>query len=486
MCFFKHHNTNTFLHTDLTMDRSMVRLSGNKTDRPIAQKAHLCAPATREIFIEIPDEDPDKDGDSCARLLYSMYGTRDAAKNWALAVETTMRELGFKVGRHNPCIFTHPETGLRALCHGDDFVVVGERQHLTWFEGELKRRFECKAKLLGPRPSDPQSLQVLGRIVSFSEQGVVYEADPRHAERLVEELDLTEAKGVGTPGVKEETKEGEEERLDSGATTRFRAVAARANYLAADRPDLQFASKEVCRAMQAPTTRDWRRLKRLVRYVRDNMRLAYVYQWQARPLHLTAYTDTDWAGCEVTRRSTSSGGVCYGWHLIKSWSKTQASVALSSAEAELAGTVKTTAEALGLTALMDDWQMACPWRTVLMADASAALGIIQRKGAGSIRHLDTRLLWIQEQEVKDRVEYQKIAGSVNPADLGTKYLDRGTIEQHLRSWGLEFWSGRAAVAPGVTKWGPQPGDVSDTDGAVRRRWGQSGESHGDDWQFWQM
>ena len=94
-------------------------------------------------------------------------------------------------------------------------------------------------------------------------------------------------------------------------------------------------------------------------------------------------------------------------------------------------------------------------KTVVYADASAALVIIQRRGVGAIRHLDTRLLWVQEQAVKDLVECQKVAGSINPADLGTKALEAEAIERHLANYRFRQLRGRPHIAPGQTKWGPQ-------------------------------
>ena len=47
--------------------------------------------------------------------------------------------------------------------------------------------------------------------------------------------------------------------------------------------------------------------------------------------------DSDWAGCEQTRRSTSGGWIIVGQHPLQTWSSTQSVVATSSAEAELYG-----------------------------------------------------------------------------------------------------------------------------------------------------
>ena len=121
-------------------------------------------------------------------------------------------------------------------------------------------------------------------------------------------------------------------------------------------------------------------------------------------MELVAHSDTNWAGCIKTRKSTSAGGIIYGKHLVRSWSKTQAGIALSSAEAELGGVVRTTAEMLGFASMMRDLGRVLPGKGFIYADASAALGIIQRRGVGSIRHLDTRLLWVQDKIVKEVVD----------------------------------------------------------------------------------
>ena len=46
-----------------------------------------------------------------------------------------------------------------------------------------------------------------------------------------------------------------EKELDKSLVTKFRARAARANYLAADRTDIQYAVKECCRGMASPEVR---------------------------------------------------------------------------------------------------------------------------------------------------------------------------------------------------------------------------------------
>ena len=58
-----------------------------------------------------------------------------------------------------------------------------------------------------------------------------------------------------------------EDQCDKERAAVYKSVAARLNYRAPDRGDIQFAVKEICRRMSAPTWRDWSRLKRVARYL---------------------------------------------------------------------------------------------------------------------------------------------------------------------------------------------------------------------------
>ena len=89
-------------------------------------RAFFYAPATRLVYVDLPEEDvgPGEAG-LCGRLKFSLYGTRDAAQNWQAHVTKTMTDLGFVPGASSPCMFFHPQWELRSFVHGDDFVTTG-------------------------------------------------------------------------------------------------------------------------------------------------------------------------------------------------------------------------------------------------------------------------------------------------------------------------------------------------------------------------
>ena len=72
------------------------------------KRAYFYAEATRPIYIAIPDEDKEEgDQDRVAKLNLSLYGTRDAAMNWAATYTKHLKDLGFLVGKGSPCNFHH-------------------------------------------------------------------------------------------------------------------------------------------------------------------------------------------------------------------------------------------------------------------------------------------------------------------------------------------------------------------------------------------
>ena len=150
-------------------------------------------------------------------------------------------------------------------------------------------------------------------------------------------MNLSGAKGVKAPGEDEKNWEMSEndQAVDPKEETHFRALAARANYLALDRMDLQYATKEVCRGMAAPTWGHVKKLRRLIRYLIEVPRVVTEYKFQGDVREMEVFSDSNWAGCRRTARSTSGGVMMRGTHYLKSWSSTQKNVTLSSAEAEL-------------------------------------------------------------------------------------------------------------------------------------------------------
>ncbi len=403
----------------------------------------------QDTYVNLPEEDKDH-VECCAKLLRHMYGTRAAADGWQEEYSSFLVEnLGFTQGRSSPCVFRHPERQLIVSVHGDDFTAAGAKSELDWYEDAMKEHYECTIQpRVGPGAKDAKEAVVLNRIVRWTPAGIEYEADPRQAEKLIAECGLTGANTVATPGLRMSKDEAQNDQpLEQRLHTAFRGSAARANYLAADRIDCQFAAKEICRWMSAPTQNSWNSLKRLCRYLVGLPRMVYRYELQSVDV-VEVFTDTDWAGCPRTRKSTSGGCVVFGKHTIKSWSSTQTSIALSSGEAEFNGVVRGAGVGLGYQSLLRDLGQEVPVR--VWTDSSAAICSCSRQGLGKLRHLDCHTLWVQQAVRSKRIDLRQISGEVNPADIFTKHaISRDRMMKLVELFDCRFQGGRAASAPQV-------------------------------------
>ena len=143
-----------------------------------------------------------------------------------------------------------------------------------------------------------------------------------------------------------------------------------------------------------------------------------------------------------------------GTHCIKSWSSTQAHIALSSAEAEYYAMVKGASNALGVAGMLKD--MGVPVGVALIeislySDASAALGIAQRRGLGKVRHVELQELWLQHHIAKGTIKVFKVKGEHNISDSLTKHSTAERIEQTMYHADQIIAEGRHDIMPKVAQ-----------------------------------
>ena len=110
-----------------------------------------------------------------------------------------LEDLGFTSGKASPCCFYQPAWKCSLVVHGDDFTALGLDDALDKLEVRLKASFEIDVRGRIGEHSPLKEMRILNGIVTLTEKGILYEADPQHAELLVRIMAVTNS--VTTPGV---------------------------------------------------------------------------------------------------------------------------------------------------------------------------------------------------------------------------------------------------------------------------------------------
>ena len=105
---------------------------------------------------------------------------------------------------------------------------------------------------------------------------------------------------------------------------------------------------------------------------------------------------------------------------------------------------------------------------VVHVDASAALAIARRIGAGKMRHINANILWIQERQNEKALELRKVLGTENPADLMTKHLARQPLDKCMMQLNQHRSAGRASAGLDVQGKKSAPIDPTPSPGAGDR------------------
>ena len=167
--------------------------------------------------------------------------------------------------------------------------------------------------------------------------------------------------------------------------------------------------------------------------MRNVERIVWTFELQEELRFPHTVGDSDWGGNVKDRKSTSGGVWLLGKHCIKTWCASQGAFALSSAEAEFYAMVEAFTRAKGLLTLAREMGLEeLSLVAHLGTDSNAAKSFVNRRGLGKMRHLEIRDLWLQKEIRDGKVEVHKVFGSENPADLMTKILTVGEIEERLR------------------------------------------------------
>ncbi|KAL0305526.1 UNVERIFIED_CONTAM: Retrovirus-related Pol polyprotein from transposon RE2 [Sesamum radiatum] len=381
-----------------------------------------------EVYMTPPDGYSAPPGQVC-KLQRSLYGLKQASRQWNREFTLKLAEFGFKQSAHDHCLFIKPapQGFVALLVYVDDILVMAPTEDLI---SEIKQYLDAlfTIKDLG------YAKYFLGLEIARSTEGMSI-TQHKYAMDIITDSGMVSATSVSTPlplGLKLSATSG----TFLKEPDKFRRLIGRLLYLGFTRPDLSFAVQQLSQFLQHPTDQHWTAALHIVRYLKGAPDTGLFFP-ASNSLHLSAYTDADWGACVDSRRSVTGYCVFLGSSLISWKSKKQNTVSRSSAEAEYRAMAATVCELQWISFLLRDLCVPVATPIPFWCDNQAALHIT----ANPVFHERTKHLDIDCHVVRDQYK----AGFISPsfvssklqlADLFTKTLPAISFTSLLSKLGL--------------------------------------------------
>lgn len=399
--------TNAFLHGDLHENVYMklplgytgigCRIKPHQDQEKTSQNSHLVC-----------------------KLKKSLYGLKQAPRNWFSKLSQTLLKMGFNQSKSDYSLFViHTQEVITIiLVYVDDLLICGNSlTDINKLKSMLSQTFHMKD--LGPVS------YFLGIEIYRSVDGF-FLSQRKYVTDILQEYGMLRARPLQLP-MDTHLKLTQDKGEVLSDPTPYQRLVGRLIYLTITRPDIAFTVQLLTQFMQRPTTVHMQTAKRLLRYLVGSISQGILLA-SSSAAQLTAYCDSDWASCPITRRSTTGYCIFLGQSPISWKAKKQHVVARSSAEAEYRSMALTTCEVTWLSALLKDIGIKNLPPTILKCDNQAALAI----AANPVLHEKTKHVEIDCHYVRDQLQAGTIittpvSSSDQVADIMTKVL---SVKQH--------------------------------------------------------
>jgi hypothetical protein len=385
--------------------------------------AFLNGPLKETIYVRQPEgyEVPGKE-DWVYLLNRSLYGLKQSGRVWYDDIAPALEGFDFKKCKTDSSIFVYinpnGEKTYIAL-YVDDFLITSENEDdLKTIKQRLSDKYEMKDLGVAKR--------FLGMQLEYGDDGSIKIHQEDYLRKLLTRHDMKNCNPVSTP-------------MDTSvkllATTDSDALADQKEYASivggimfaavVTRPDIVCAASTLSQFLKNPSSMHLAAAKRVLRYFQDTLRMGITYR--PPPTHLSGFSDADWAGDINTRRSKTGYVIMLNNGAIAWRSQLQATVALSTMEAEYMAIAEATKELMWLRQFLKELghKEESETTTTLQTDNQGAIALAKNPVHHSrAKHIDIRYHFIRDAVSDSIIWLQYVPTADMTADSLTKALGR--------------------------------------------------------------
>lgn len=390
------------------------------------KSAFLHGELNEEVFITQPPGYEQKGHEhKVYKLKKALYGLKQAPRAWYSRIESYFMKEGFEKCPHEHTLFVKRMDGGKMLIvclYVDDLIFTGNDESMfRKFKHSMMTEFDMTD--LG-RMSYFLGLEVLQR-----SEGI-YVSQRKYAQEVLERFNMSQCNAVHNPivpGVKIMKDEGGVE-VDS---TLYKRIVGSLMYLTATRPDMMYVISLISRFMERPTELHLNAAKRVLRYLKGTVSFGLFYRKGGKE-ELIGYTDSDYAGDQDDRKSTSGYVFMLSSGAVSWSSKKQPVVTLSTTEAEFIAAASSACQAVWLRRILQQLNLEPRKSTTIYCDNSSTIKLSKNPVMhGRSKHIDVRFHFLRELTKDEVVGLVQCSSQEQVADIMTKPL-KLDVFQNLR------------------------------------------------------
>ncbi|GJU73725.1 putative ribonuclease H-like domain-containing protein [Tanacetum coccineum] len=387
----------------------------------IEEEVYVCQPLGFED-LEFPD--------TVYKVEKALYSLHQAPRAWYETFSTYLLDNGFQKGQIDKTLFIKRVKSdfLLVQVYVDDIIFGSTKKELcTEFEKLMHKKFQMS--------SMGELTFFLGLQVMQKEDGIFISQD-KYVDEILKKFGFSTVRIASTPmeTSKPLLKDAEAEDVDVHL---YRSMIGSLMYLTASRPDIMFAVCACARFQVTPKVSHLHVVKRIFRYLKGQPKLGLWYPKDS-PFDLEAYSDSDYAGASLDRKSTTGGCQFLGSRLISWQCKKQTIVANSTTKAEYVAAANCCGQVLWIQNQMLDYGYNF-MNTKIFIDNESTICIVKNPVFHSkTKHIEIRHHFIRDSYEKRLIQVIKIHTDHNIDDWNRYAL---TISPTVYvSYNERFWS----------------------------------------------
>ncbi|GJR38664.1 putative ribonuclease H-like domain-containing protein [Tanacetum coccineum] len=380
------------------------------------KSAFLYGTIREEVYVQQPPGFVDPaHPNKVYKVIKALYGLHQAPRAWYETLSSFLLENGFRRGTIDKTLFIKKNKSdiMLVQVYVDDIIFGSTTQSMcTEFEDCMHKRFQMS--------SMGELTFFLGLQVKQQPEGIFISQD-KYVADILKKFDFCSIKTATTPIESNKPLVKDEDGIDVDVHI-YRYIIGFLMYLTASRPDIMFVVCACARFQVTPKASHLNAVKQIFRYLKHQPKLRLWYPRDS-PFELEAFSDIDYGGASLDRKSTIGGCQFFGRRLISWQCKKQTIVANSTTKAEYVAAVNCCGQVLWIHNQMMDYGFNF-MNTKIHIDNESTICIVKNPVYHSrTKHIEIRHHFIRDCYEKRLINVVKIHTDNNVADLLTKGFD---------------------------------------------------------------